>query len=95
MLNAQIGAKKSWNGQYQVDCAKVPSLPDLSFQFGGKPYPLKATDYILNVQGTCISAFQGMDLNLPDGGSIWIIGTSLTVPPLFQGADLRHKVMHS
>jgi len=20
MLNAQIGAKKSWNGQYQVDC---------------------------------------------------------------------------
>jgi len=74
MLNAQIGAKKSWNGQYQVDCAKVPSLPDLSFQFGGKPYPLKATDYILNVQGTCISAFQGMDLNLPDGGSIWIIG---------------------
>ena len=73
MLNTQIGAKKSWNGQYQVDCAKVPSLPELSFYFGGKPYPLKGTDYILEVQGTCISAFTGMDLNLP-GGSLWIIG---------------------
>jgi saccharopepsin len=73
MLNTQIGAKKSWNGQYQVDCAKVPSLPDLSFYFGGKPYPLKGTDYILEVQGTCISAFTGMDINLP-GGNLWVIG---------------------
>jgi len=74
MLNTQIGATKSWNGQYQVDCAKVPSLPELSFYFDGKPYALQGTDYTLNVQGSCISAFQGMDLNLPGGGSIWIIG---------------------
>jgi len=73
MLNTQIGAKKSWNGQYQIDCNKVPSLPQLSFYFGGKPYALEGTDYTLNVQGTCISAFTGMDLNLP-GGSLWIIG---------------------
>jgi len=73
MLNSQIGATKSWNGQYQVDCAKVPNLPNLSFVFNGKPYPLKGTDYILDVQGTCISAFMGMDINLP-GGDLWIIG---------------------
>nr|KAH9077199.1 aspartic peptidase A1 [Lactarius deliciosus] len=73
MLNAQIGAKKSWNGQYQVDCAKVPQLPDLSFYFDGRAYPLKGSDYVLDIQGTCISAFTGMDLNLP-GGSLWIIG---------------------
>ncbi|KAF8076439.1 aspartic peptidase A1 [Lyophyllum atratum] len=73
MLNTQIGAKKSWNGQYQVDCSKVPDLPELSFYFGGKAYPLKGSDYILEVQGTCISAFTGMDINLP-GGSLWIIG---------------------
>jgi len=73
MLNTQIGAKKSWNGQYQLDCAKVPSLPELTFHFGGKAYPLKGTDYILDIQGTCISAFTGMDINLP-GGSLWIIG---------------------
>ena len=76
MINAQIGAKRSWNGQYQVDCAKVPSLPDLSFYFGGKAYPLKGSDYILELQGTCISAFTGMDINLP-GGSLWIIGMFL------------------
>jgi saccharopepsin len=73
MLNAQIGATKSWNGQYQVDCAKVPGLPDLSFYFDGKAYPLKGTDYILEVQGTCISSFTGLDINLP-GGALWIIG---------------------
>jgi saccharopepsin len=73
MLNTQIGAKKSWNGQYTVDCNKVPALPDLTFHFDGKPYPLSGSDYILNVQGTCISAFTGLDINLP-GGSLWIIG---------------------
>ena len=74
MINTQIGAKKSWNGQYTVDCNTVAALPDLTFKFGGKPYTLAATDYTLNVQGTCISAFTGMDINLPDGGSIWIVG---------------------
>ena len=77
MLNTQIGAKKSWNGQYTVDCSTVPNLPDLTFYFGGKPYPIKGTDYILNVQGTCLSAFTPMDINLPDGGSIWVVGKCL------------------
>ncbi|KAJ7283616.1 endopeptidase [Mycena rebaudengoi] len=74
MLNAQIGATKSWNGQYTVDCAKVPSLPDLTFHFGGKPYPLKGSDYILEVQGTCMSSFVGMDIPMPGGDSLWIVG---------------------
>jgi saccharopepsin len=74
MLNTQIGAKRSWNGQYQVDCAKVPSLPELSFYFNGVPYKLKGSDYVLDVQGTCISSFTGMDLILPGGGALWIIG---------------------
>jgi hypothetical protein len=37
--------------------AKVPSLPKLTFSFGGKPYSLKGSDYVLDVQGTCISSF--------------------------------------
>jgi len=69
MMNAQIGAKRSWNGQYQVECARVPELPELSFYFGGRAYPLKGSDYVLDVQGTCISAFTGIDLN-----GLWIIG---------------------
>ncbi|OCH94105.1 endopeptidase [Obba rivulosa] len=74
MLNTQIGAKRSWNGQYTVECEKVPDLPDLTFTFNGKDYPLKGTDYILEVQGTCMSAFTGLDINMPDGSSIWIVG---------------------
>lgn len=76
MLNAMIGAKRSWNGQYTVDCSKVSSLPELSFYFDGKAYPLQGSDYVLNVQGTCISAFTGLDINLP-GGALWIIGMIL------------------
>ncbi|RDX55615.1 endopeptidase [Lentinus brumalis] len=74
MLNTQIGAKKSWNGQYTVDCSKVPDLPDLTLYFNGKPYVLKGTDYVLEVQGTCISSFTGLDINMPNGDQLWIIG---------------------
>ena len=81
VLNAhfsfRIGATKSWNGQYTVDCSKVPDLPDFTFTFDGKPYPLKGSDYILEVQGTCISSFTGLDINLP-GGSLWIVGKCLS-----------------
>ncbi|KAJ3015422.1 hypothetical protein NUW54_g1052 [Trametes sanguinea] len=65
---------KSWNGQYTVECSKVPDLPELTLTFNGKPYTLKGTDYILEVQGTCMSSFTGIDINMPDGGSLWIIG---------------------
>ncbi|KAF7369480.1 Endopeptidase [Mycena venus] len=74
MLNAQIGATRSWNGQYTVDCTTVPSLPRLSFYLGGKPYSLEGSDYILNIKGTCVSSFTGFDLTMPDGGAIWILG---------------------
>jgi len=73
LLNEQIGATKSWNGQWTVECASVPSLPPLTFYFGGEPYTLQGKDYILDVQGTCMSSFTGMDINLP-GGSLWIVG---------------------
>lgn len=78
MLNAQIGAKKSWSGQYTVDCSKVPNLPEFTFNFGGNKYPLKGTDYILELQGTCISAFTSLDINVP-GGSLWIVGKYLQI----------------
>ncbi|KAF7350723.1 Aspartic peptidase A1 [Mycena sanguinolenta] len=72
MVNAQIGARKSWNGQYVVQCDRISSLPDVSFTFGGKRFPLAASDYILDVQGICISSFVGTDIDV--GGPLWVIG---------------------
>ena len=60
MINSQIGATKSWNGQYTVDCGKVASLPSMSFVLAGKNFTIGPTDYTLNVQGSCISAIMGI-----------------------------------
>jgi len=67
LLNKEIGAKKGFNGQYSVDCAKRDSLPDLTFTLTGHDFKISAFDYILEVQGSCISAFMGMDFPEPVG----------------------------
>ncbi|KAK3321579.1 vacuolar protease A precursor [Apodospora peruviana] len=67
MLNAQMGAKKGYNGQYSVDCAKRASLPDVTFRLAGYNFTLSAYDYILEVSGSCISTFMGMDFPAPTG----------------------------
>lgn len=67
LLNEEIGAKKGWNGQYSVDCAKRDSLPDLTFTLTGHNFTISAFDYILEVQGSCISAFMGIDFPEPVG----------------------------
>jgi saccharopepsin len=67
LLNKEMGAKKGYNGQYTVDCAKRDSLPDITFNLAGSNYSLPASDYILEVSGSCISTFQGMDIPEPAG----------------------------
>jgi saccharopepsin len=60
LLNKEMGAKKGYNGQYTVDCAKRDSLPDMSFTLSGHNFSITPYDYILEVQGSCISSFMGM-----------------------------------
>jgi saccharopepsin len=67
LLNKQMGAKKGYNGQYTVDCDKRDSLPDMSFQLSGYNFTIGPYDYILEVQGSCISSFMGMDFPEPTG----------------------------
>lgn len=67
MLNAQIGAKKSYNGQYTVDCNKKSSLKEVTFTLGGNKFALGPEDYILELSGSCISTFMGMDFPAPVG----------------------------
>ncbi|KAI5204653.1 Asp-domain-containing protein [Aureobasidium subglaciale] len=67
LLNSQIGAKKGYNGQYTVECSKRDSLPDLSFTLTGYNFTITPYDYILEVQGSCISSFMGFDIPEPAG----------------------------
>ncbi|KAL8828551.1 MAG: hypothetical protein Q9191_002521 [Dirinaria sp. TL-2023a] len=67
LLNKEIGAKKGFNGQYSIDCNKRDNLPDLSFTLTGYNFTIGPYDYILDVQGSCISSFFGMDFPEPVG----------------------------
>jgi saccharopepsin len=67
LLNKEMGAKKGYNGQYSVDCDKRDSLPDVTFRLAGHDFSITAYDYILEVQGSCISTFMGMDFPEPVG----------------------------
>jgi saccharopepsin len=67
LLNKEIGAKKGYNGQYTVECEKRDSLPDMSFTLSGYNFSITPYDYILEVQGSCISSFMGMDFPEPVG----------------------------
>lgn len=67
LLNKEMGAKKGYNGQYTVECEKRDSLPDVTFTLSGHKFTISAYDYILEVSGSCISTFMGMDFPEPVG----------------------------
>ncbi|KAI1821610.1 aspartic peptidase domain-containing protein [Xylaria intraflava] len=67
LLNKEIGAKKSFNGQYTIDCSARSKLPDISFKLSGHDFAISPDDYILEISGSCISTFMGMDFPAPVG----------------------------
>ncbi|KAJ8125361.1 hypothetical protein O1611_g8278 [Lasiodiplodia mahajangana] len=67
LLNKEMGAKKGYNGQYSIDCALRDSLPDVTFKLSGYDFSISPYDYVLEVSGSCISTFMGMDFPEPVG----------------------------
>ena len=65
-----VGATANLLGQYTIDCALVPSLPDLEFHIDGKAWPVPGKDLVIQASGTCLFTMMGMDI--PSGVSIFI-----------------------
>ncbi|XP_018523219.1 LOW QUALITY PROTEIN: napsin-A [Lates calcarifer] len=79
-LQKAIGALPLLMGEYFIDCKKIPSLPVISLNIGGKKLNLTGEDYIMKetLMGTsiCLSGFMAMDIP-PPVGPLWILGDVL------------------
>uniref|UniRef100_A0A4W5LN52 Cathepsin D n=1 Tax=Hucho hucho TaxID=62062 RepID=A0A4W5LN52_9TELE len=48
-LQKAIGATPLIQGEYMVNCDKIPTMPVITFNLGGQSYSLTAEQYVLKV----------------------------------------------
>ena len=71
-LAQAVGESANIVGEYTIDCAKVPDLPDVVFTIGGTEYSIPGDKTIIKAQNICLFAFMALDIPAP--GPQWILG---------------------
>ncbi|XP_067272497.1 nothepsin [Pseudorasbora parva] len=77
LLQQFIGATPTTLGEYLLDCARISSLPAVSFLINGVEFSLTGEQYVrrelLNNKEICFSGFQSIDIP-SKAGPVWILG---------------------
>jgi len=60
-----MGATRDANGIYSIECNARKHLPDVTFNLAGHDFSIRPEDYVLDGEGSCISAFFGNDHSPP------------------------------
>ncbi|XP_070422165.1 pepsin A-like [Equus przewalskii] len=72
-IQSYIGASEDYSSEAVISCSSIDSLPDIVFTINGVEFPLSPSAYILEEHDSCISGFEGMDLDT-SSGELWILG---------------------
>ncbi|XP_014648363.1 PREDICTED: pepsin A-5-like [Ceratotherium simum simum] len=72
-IQSYIGATAGSSSEEVISCSAIDSLPDVIFTINGVEFPLPASAYILEEDESCISGFEGMDLDT-SSGELWVLG---------------------
>ncbi|GFO20562.1 cathepsin d [Plakobranchus ocellatus] len=79
-LNRKLGAEPlsdpGLSNMYVFECSSVNSLPDVEFVLNGEKFSLTSKDYVIKMDGQCLSAFMGRKAMMRDGQSFWRLGNA-------------------
>ncbi|VDO48342.1 unnamed protein product [Haemonchus placei] len=64
-IQSLAGATVNAQGAYEIECNTTSSLPALIFTLGDQDFTLQGSEYIVQVNQTCVLGLLGLDLPPP------------------------------